>query len=105
MIYTYTGFTHHIYGYWHLNAQHWFEPTMLKLVVKMYFLSISKILAHLIINIMIFSNFENEWCTFDTKKKPLRKKKIITSKFCVLSLLETFIPLIIIQSFNFECPK
>jgi hypothetical protein len=26
VIYTYTGFTCHIYGYWHLHAQYWSEP-------------------------------------------------------------------------------
>jgi len=27
MIYTYTGFTHCIYGYWHLHAQHWYAQS------------------------------------------------------------------------------
>jgi len=52
-----------------------FEPNVFKLDIKTIS-SIQVLLPFLIIGVKIFSNFQKEWCTFDRKKRCLKKKEL-----------------------------
>ncbi len=54
-----------------------FKPNVFKWIIKISFINSSPF-ALLIINVKIFLNFQNEWCTFDFfKKGHLKKTKIV----------------------------
>ncbi len=55
-----------------------FEPNVFKWIIKVVFIT-SSLFSLLIINVKILSNFQKEWCTFDFKKKRLKKTMIIHS--------------------------
>ncbi len=61
-----------------------FEPNVFKWVIKIIFINSSPFVL-LIINVKIFSNFQNEWCTFGRKKKMSEKNNILsTLEVCAL---------------------
>ncbi len=70
--------SNHIFKIHNFQGQNIFEPNVLKLVIKINFISLSPFA--LLINVKILSNFQKEWCIFDRKKRCLNKTRTVHSQ-------------------------